>query len=243
VTRLSVELGRPLDDARLEDLLAEAALGMDAAPHVARVQPAITAAWAQRELPATARGGAGLARTARHGLGWWLRGPHRRRALGVVRPVLAGGFALALATGSAAASTTPGAPLYGTRLGIERALLPAPGTASRVAAEVEYADRRLAEARQASDHGDEAAVSAAVTAFTDGLHDLASDRLGPGLHLHMAQDADVLTRLRGRADDPVTIAAITAAERELAALEDRDPSRTAPVRHSKDLGPGSPRRP
>jgi hypothetical protein len=164
----------------------------------------------------------------------------------ILRPALAGTFALAVATGSVAASTTPGAPLYGTRLGIEQALLPVRGSASRAAAEVEYADRRLEEARQASERGDRAAVAAALDAFTDGVRRLAADGLGTEAAVarqHLVQDEEALAALRAHPVDAATATALDEAAREVAALDDPGARNGQHARPTSATGRGTPRRP
>jgi len=159
--------------------------------------------------------------------------------------MLAGAFALLLAAGSAAASTTPGAPLYATRLGIERALLPSPGSATRAAAELDYADRRLAEAREAGERGDQAAVLAALDAFTEGLRDVAGDTSGraPDLRQHIELDAAALAELRSKSGSGATLAAIAEAEREVAMLGGRTRHPRPRVEPGSTVSPDALRRP
>jgi len=233
-------LGDPVpdsaDDDRVREILAAAAAAVDHGPHVVRVRPAIAAAWARSTAsPGGARANRGPG-TARR----WSR-------VGVIlRPAIAGAFALALATGSVAASTTPGAPLYGTRLGIEQALMPVRGSGSRAAAEVAYAERRLDEVREASGRGDREAVTAALDAFTDGLRRLAADGLGTdadALRPQLAADEAVLDGLRAHPIDAATAAALDAAVREVATLDGPATHRRLHERPSPAPRRGTPRRP
>jgi len=236
---------RARDEDRIEAVLGEASLGIDAAPHVLRVHPAVMAAWTRATAAPAAHGGAGAAGAATsRGLRRWLHVRGGRRAPALIRPMLAGAFALLLAAGSAAASTTPGAPLYATRLGIERALLPSPGSATRAAAELDYADRRLAEAREAGERGDQAAVLAALDAFTEGLRDVAGDTSGRAdLRQHIELDAAALAELRSKSGSGATLAAIAEAEREVAMLGGRTRHPRPRVEPGSTVSPDALRRP
>ena len=72
--------------------------------------------------------------------------------------------ALAVTFGGAALGASPGGPLYGLRLWVENATLPAEANA-RADAQLELLDERLNEAQAASVQGDGNAVSAALAAY------------------------------------------------------------------------------
>jgi len=246
MTSQPTRVGHAHDEGRLEAALGEAAVGIEAEPHVLHVQPVVMAAWTRATTAQAARGGAGAAGAGTsRGLRRWLHVRGGRRAPALIRPMLAGALALLLAAGSAAASTTPGAPLYATRLGIERALLPSPGSANRAAAELAYADRRLAEAREASERGDQPAVLAALDAFTDGLRDVAGDTSGraPDLRQHIELDAAALAELRSKSDSWATLGAIAEAEREVAILAGRMRHPRPRVEPGSSVSPRASRRP
>jgi hypothetical protein len=76
----------------------------------------------------------------------------------------AGALMLALVGGTASAATA-GGPLYGARIWIEMANLPA-GSLARADAEISRLDTRLQEARQAYASGDAPAAEAALTAYS-----------------------------------------------------------------------------
>lgn len=103
-----------------------------------------------------------------------LPGPLRLPA----RPLLASLVALLVTAGTVTAAAQPGAPLYTTRLAVERATLPTPGAADRLDADVAYADRRLSETAEAIDRHDEGAALAALDAFDDAVGRLAADASG-----------------------------------------------------------------
>jgi hypothetical protein len=78
--------------------------------------------------------------------------------------LMAGLLTLAVMAGTASAAK-PGGPLYGTRIWIEMANLPA-DLVARAQAEISRLDARLQEAQQASNEGDGPAAEAALAAYS-----------------------------------------------------------------------------
>ena len=91
------------------------------------------------------------------------RGPRRR----LVAILLAAGLVLTAAVGVAAASTA-GGPLYGARVWVEAALLPADGNA-RALERIHQIDERVLEVERASQSGDSSGVAAAIAAYKDAV--------------------------------------------------------------------------
>ncbi len=96
----------------------------------------------------------------------WLRRVSARPAFALAGAALA----VALAAGGAFAASSPGGPLYGTRLWLESVTLPASGEA-RVQADVNLLQDRLDEAEAAARSGNGAALSAALQAYRDTMTD------------------------------------------------------------------------
>jgi hypothetical protein len=97
-----------------------------------------------------------------------LRAARSRPSLAPRRLALAFAAAtlLVIASVGGIAATAPGLPLYGFRLSVETALLPAsPG--DRLLAQLDRLDRRLDEAAGAHEAGDEGAVVAALQAYEE----------------------------------------------------------------------------
>ncbi len=235
-------------DARVEELLADASRIIGTAPAVSRVRPAVAEAWARSQAGRDRHGNAGPAGPARSNRARLpLRARLLPRAHAVIRPVLAGGFALALATGSVAASTTPGAPLYTTRLAVEQALLPGPGSARRADAEADYADRRLGEARDAMAKGDRTAAIAALRAFSAGIRELAVEGLpapeAEALRDRLATDARTLALMRSRSTDPTSAGVLAEAAHEVEDLEDPGTTRAPRDRADATFSPDTRRQP
>ena len=214
--------------------LTEAARSIDTESSVTRARPIVAAAWADAALGLAASHRAAGARTT--GDRASSRQPLAacgRRARALLRPLLGGAVALAITAGGVAASTTPGAPLYGTRLIVERALLPSRGSVDRAIADLDYADRRLAEASEAVARGDRPAAAAALHALTDSLLTVAGEGAGAEpevLRRHIVQIEVALSRLRSGPDDGVVDAAIGAARFALATVEPPPHGRRPPRR-------------
>jgi hypothetical protein len=232
----------------VERLLDGAVRSVRPQPHVERVAPTVMAAFMRSQLdgPQARRHETPTAAGDWRGLAPALLDVRRlalpRGIRRVVRPLAAGMLALAVATGGVAASTKAGAPLYPTRLAVEQALLPPFGSTARAAAQLDYADRRLAEAREAAARNDHAATAAAIEAFADEISTLRAEGMpaqaGDGLRGRLRADALTLAALRAAAADPASVAALDRASDTLAALGPRF------IRHrhgaiSIEAGPGS----
>jgi hypothetical protein len=74
---------------------------------------------------------------------------------------------LMAAGGVAAAESGPGEPFYRVRLDVEALFLPAPGSDARLAADLDRAQARLAEAQRAASSGDWNAEADALGAYSD----------------------------------------------------------------------------
>jgi hypothetical protein len=164
--------------------VARAARAINAEPAVRRQRAAAMLAWREAQVRgAASAAGSGRAShrrpprspftgrsVARSVLGHALH-PWRQSA----RVALAGLAVLLVTAGTVTAASQPGAPLYSTRLAVERAALPTVGTRDRVDADVAYADRRLVEAGDAVARHDDRAAVAALDAFDDAVRRLEAD--------------------------------------------------------------------
>jgi len=164
-------------------------------------------------------------------------GPRRRSRLGTA--LLAAALTLGLAVGGVSAAQ-PGGPLYGQRLWIEQAMLPASGEA-RVDAQSARLDERLAEARAAADRGDTNAIGAALGAYASILGELetqaiadpaVADEIGDDIERHLA----VLTALLGEVPAQARGAIEHALDRSDAAIDHID--RAGSGRPSEPGAPG-----
>lgn len=92
------------------------------------------------------------------------------------RPAFALGLAglLALGTGTAVTSATPGSPFYGARVALEEAFLPTEIDA-RFASHTQHLDTRLAEAEIAAASGDAGALEAALGAYQAEIEQTLAD--------------------------------------------------------------------
>ncbi len=155
--------------------------------------------------------------------------PERQRRTGggrLRRPavaLLAAALTLAALSGAAAAASGPGGPLYGLRLWVETVTLPADARA-RTEAEIARLEARLAEAADAAEHGNGAAVRAALEAYRETVasalqaagDDLdRADRLEIVLERHQV----VLDALDDRLPDPAAEAVKRTIERNEATIE------------------------
>ena len=157
-------------------------------------------------------------RGARWAVGRPSRGRHRR----AVVALLAAALALGALAGAAAASE-PGGPLYGLRLWVETVTLPGDARA-RAEAEIARLEARLSEANQAAEHGNGAAVRAAIEAYRETVaaalqaagDDLdRADRLEIVLERHRV----VLDTLAERLPEPAADAVQQVIERNEATIE------------------------
>ena len=139
------------------------------------------------------------------------------------RPAFALGLAglLALGTGTAVTSASPGSPLYGARVALEQAFLPTQIDA-RFASHTQHLDERLAEAEAAAASGNAAALEAALAAYQaeieQTLADIGDDyyRLSSfeaALQHHIAKLAELAARL------PTEVARENAAEHAIDASQ------------------------
>jgi hypothetical protein len=146
------------------------------------------------------------------------------------RRAVGGLLAAALTVGSSAAvfASTPGSPLYGTRLWLESLTLPQSGDA-RIDAQIVQLDTRDAEVEQASSNQDATAVTAALAAFDDevtaAVRDAGNDasklaHLEAVLQKHITVLQGVLAKVPAAAV-PAIEAAITASSKALAQIEAR----------------------
>jgi len=94
----------------------------------------------------------------------------------LARPAFALGLAglLAIGTGTAVTSATPGSPFYGARVALEDVFLPAEIDA-RLASHEQHLDERLAAAEAAADAGDAGALAAALAAYQDEIDQMLGD--------------------------------------------------------------------
>lgn len=119
--------------------------------------------------------------------------PARRRFAALL---LAAGLTIAAAAGAAAASTA-GGPIYGARVWIEAAMLPADGNA-RALERIHQIDERVLEVERAAQSGDQNAVAAAIVAYREAvqaaMNEVGSDdarlahlKAALGLHVTVLQ--------------------------------------------------------
>lgn len=136
--------------------------------------------------------------------------------------LLAAALALGAVAGAAAASG-PGGPLYGVRLWVETLTLPG-DAAARADAEIARLEARLSEATDAAEHGNGAAVRAALEAYRETIAsalqaagtDLGrTDRLEIVLERHQV----VLDTLAERLPAPAAAAVEQTIERNEATIE------------------------
>jgi hypothetical protein len=123
------------------------------------------------------------------------RGPlpvtHRRSRARWLRVAAAVVVAATLGLGGGgAAIVRAGAPLYGVRLAVERALLPGVSAASRVDGQLQLLDDRLTEAAEAASRRDATAARAALAAYRDDLGALTGI-----VALHPERQPDAVVRL------------------------------------------------
>lgn len=139
------------------------------------------------------------------------------------RPAFALGLAglLALGTGTAVTSATPGSPFYGARVALEQVFLPTEIDA-RFASHTQHLDERLAEAEAAAASGNAAALEAALAAYQaeieQTLADIGDDyyRLSSfeaALQHHIAKLTELAARL------PTEVARENAAEHAIDASQ------------------------
>ena len=145
-------------------------------------------------------------------------GRHRRAAVALLAAALALG-----ALAGAAVASEPGGPLYGLRLWVETVTLPGDARA-RAEAEIARLEARLSEANQAAEHGNGAAVRAALEAYRETVasalqaagDDLdRADRLEIVLERHQV----VLDTLAERLPEPAADAVQQVIERNEATIE------------------------
>ena len=98
--------------------------------------------------------------------------------------------ALSMLAGVCAAASGPGEPLYGARLGVETALLPATADA-RVDAEITRLNSRLVEVSKASTRGDAPAAAAALDAYQSIVSDALTSAGGS-----LDRESRILTELQ-----------------------------------------------
>lgn len=187
----------PIDEAWLADLVA-AAHPVDA-ERIARVRERILLAGSVAATEAAAAPAGG------------------RNHVGRRAAILALGLTIATVGSVAGAESGPGEAFYDARLTVEALALPPDDTPEGVAARLALLDRRLAEATEASERGDEAAATAALGAYRSRLGELFPAAAGavdlaavaiPGIELaaverHLSADGGLLERIgRGLRADP-----------------------------------------
>jgi len=150
----------------------------------------------------------------------------------------AGLLLVALAAGGALAATAPGGPLYGIRLWVEEAQLPAVPQA-REDAQLDRLDERLEEARRAAQNGDVGALVAALEEYQgtagDALAEAGTDaarreHVAAQLTRHVAVLEALTTRVPERAAEAIR-AAVDRTETRIRVMLD-DPG--------KPVDPGGP---
>ncbi len=134
-------------------------------------------------------------------------GPRRR----FIAILMAAALALTAAVSVAAASSA-GGPLYGARVWVETALLPADGNA-RALERIHQIDERILEVERASQSGDSSAVAAAISAYreavTAALGEVGSDggrlaHLKAALGLHVVVLETLVDQVPQQALDGIT---------------------------------------
>jgi len=211
-----------LDDrtllARLE-AYAEAELGPDPAG-MARIRASVLAEAARgarggvRPVPVWARlfGRVGRSGAGGRGADGAVSGGAGARPVFVRRPglaLVAASLAVALLAGVASGGSAPGGPLYGARLWLETATLPA-DPAARTDAELARLEERIGEATTAAQSGNGAAVAAALEAYRATVDStvVAADgditrqqRLEIALEQHQVVLETLVTKLSGKGKD------------------------------------------
>ncbi len=161
--------------------------------------------------------------------------PRRPRRWRLAIGLLAAAALLVVAVGGASAASTAGGPLYGARLWLESATLPA-DPAERASAEIARLDARLAEIQAAASSGDRGALDAALAAYRDIVAetlptDGSADAVGARVQAAVGHHLDVLQSLLGRVPSQATDAleqAIARGDRTLEQLEERQAEHGAP---------------
>ena len=124
---------------------------------------------------------------------------HRRGPSRVVALLLAAALTLAAAV-SVSAASTPGGPLYGVRIWLETATLPADDDA-RALERIRQIEDRLLDAEQAIASGDQNAVAAAIHAYREAV---------AGALAEVGTDADHLTRLQAALGNHLVVLGVLA---------------------------------
>ena len=119
---------------------------------------------------------------------------HRRGPSRVVALLLAAALTMATAVGVAAAAT-PGGPLYGVRIWVETAMLPADADA-RALERIRQIEERLLDAERAIASGDRNAIAAAIQAYREAVANAVNE---------VGNDADRLARLQAALGNHVTV--------------------------------------
>ena len=145
-------------------------------PVLARMRAAVVA---EAASAAAARAGQERAAAAAASLAEAPRGRlnlPRLRLASFARPAFALGFAglLAISTGTAITSASPGSPLYMARVALEDMFLPVQIDA-RFASHEQHLDERLAEAEAAASGGDPVALEAALAAYQAEIDQTLAD--------------------------------------------------------------------
>lgn len=245
-----------LDDrtllARLE-AYAEGELGPDPAG-MARIRASVLAEAAQaagargaRPVSSWARLFVLFGRVGRSGVGGTGAGA---RPVFVRRPglaLVAASLAVVLLAGVATAGSAPGGPLYGARLWLEAATLPA-DPAARTDAELARLEERIGEATAAAQSGNGAAVAAALEAYratvdstvvtADGDLD-RQQRLEIALEQHQVVLETLVDKLAGKANGKASEAIQRALDKSTQTIE-RIMTETPRGKGGGHGGPGQP---
>jgi hypothetical protein len=184
--------------------------------------------------------------------------PHRHAAgpRRLVALLLAAGLTLATAVAVSAASA-PGGPLYGARIWLETATLPADASA-RALERVGQIEERLLDAERAAESGDVNAIAAAIQAYreavADALAEVGTDadrlaRLEAALGLHVAVLEALADKVPAAAADGIS-RALEASQKAVDKIEHtpKGPPATGPAveatpKPGKTPGPGATERP
>ncbi len=124
-------------------------------------------------------------------------GSRRGRAAGqrrVMAVLLAAALMLATAV-AANAAAAPGGPLYGARIWLETAALPA-GADARALERIRQIEERLVDAERATESGDPIALAAAIQAYRDAVANAVGE---------VGTDGDRLARLEATLGHHVTV--------------------------------------
>ena len=168
------------------------------------------------------------------------RGPNRVLAL-----LLAAALTMAAAVGVSAAAA-PGGPLYGVRIWLSNATLPADADA-RALERIRQVEERLVDAEQAIASGDAGAIAAAVHAYREAIASALSEvgtdadrlaRLQAALGTHVAV-LQALTQTVPEAAQPGIDNALDASQKAVEKIKDTKPAKSDKPAPTERPGPSN----